>query len=212
MQFADRRHAGVMLGEALVGLHPEDPLVMALPRGGVPVGYEVAVALGCPLEILLVRKVGVPGQPELAMGALAEGGVVIRNQGIIDLAGVSESEFDRALGKAEEELAERARSMRGAGEPIDPSGHTVLVVDDGLATGATALAGIRAIRQRGARAVWLCVPVAPSDTVAAMEEEADRVVVLQVPERFTAVGYWYARFDQTSDTEVGDLLARSRLR
>lgn len=211
-RFDDRQQAGVELGALLVGLAPTEPLVLALPRGGVPVGYEVARALSCDLDVLLVRKIGVPGQPELAMGAVAEGGVVIRNQGIIDLAGVDESRFDQVLRAESVTLKSRVTAYRADHPAIDPAGHTALVVDDGLATGATALAGIAALRKRDVERVWLCVPVGPGDTVAAMTEVADRVVVVHRPRHFGAVGAWYRHFGQIEDTEVRALLARSRLR
>jgi len=212
MRFDDRRQAGVALGERLEELGPHRPLVLALPRGGVPVGYEVSLALECDLDVLLVRKIGVPWQPELAMGAAAEGGVVIRNQVILDLAGVDESAFQLALAEASATLAQRASLYREDHPPIDPVDRTALVVDDGLATGATALAAVESLRARGAGEVWICVPVAPADTVRAMETVADRVVVLHVPKRFNAVGAWYRDFAQTDDDQVRALLSRSRLR
>ncbi len=210
--FDDRRHAGVELGASLVKAAPSNPLVLALPRGGVPVGYEAARALACDLDVLLVRKLGVPGQPELAMGAVAEGGVVIRNHGIIDLARVDETAFQSVLRAEIETLVKRASDYRADHPPIDPSGHTALIVDDGLATGSTALAAIEALRMRGSEEVWLCVPVGPSDTVGAMGDVADRVVVLQQPRHFGAVGAWYRDFGQVDDAEVRSLLSRSRLR
>lgn len=210
--FADRRQAGALLGEEMARLGPTHPMVMALPRGGVPVGFEVASALGCDLDLLLVRKLGVPGQPELAMGAIAEGGVVVRNQALIDAARVTEGEFEEELRLERLEMEDRTRRYRADAAALDPSGHTALVVDDGLATGATALAGVRALRSREVLEVWVCVPVAPADTVAALRDEADRVVVLEVPRHFGAVGAWYRDFRQVGDDEVRDLLSRSRLR
>jgi putative phosphoribosyl transferase len=212
MRFDDRRQAGLALGRHLVPIVPGDSVVLALPRGGVPVGYEVALALDCPLDVLLVRKVGVPGQPELAMGAVAEGGVVIRNQAIIDLAGITPDEFQSILDEESVTLRERAALYRADHPPIDPEGKTALVVDDGLATGATALAAVEALRHRRARQVWVCVPVAPSDTVRMLASVADRVEVLEQPRTFGAVGAWYRDFGQTQDAEVRDLLASSRLR
>lgn len=212
MRFDDRRQAGRLLAEELLGLDPPSPVVLALPRGGVPVGYEVASRLDCPLDVLLVRKLGVPGQPELAMGAVAEGGVVVRNQGIIDLARVGPDDFAAELETETQVLEERAALYRGDGAAIDPRGHTAIVVDDGLATGATALAAVNALRERGVVEVWVAVPVAPSDTTAAMATVAERVVVLHQPAQFVAVGLWYHRFGQTSDEEVRALLASSRLR
>jgi putative phosphoribosyl transferase len=212
MRFEDRRQAGVMLGEHLAGLAPADPVVEALPRGGVPVGFEVARVLGCDLDVLLVRKVGVPGQPELAMGAVAEGGVVIRNPAIVDLVGLVPGTFDELVAREEAVLAGRAAAYRTDHPTVDPAGRTALIVDDGLATGATALAAVEALRQREAGEVWVCVPVAPRDTVAVIGAVADRVVALQQPRSFGAVGAWYRDFAQTEDDEVRALLARSRLR
>ena len=210
--FEDRSHAGIALGARLSEFAPPNPLVLALPRGGVPVGYQVARALACDLDVLLVRKLGVPGQPELAMGAVAEGGVVIRNQAIIDLAGVDQAAFEAVLRVEAGTLARRASDYRADHPPIDPAGHTALIVDDGLATGATALAAIEALRMRDTVGVWLCVPVGPPDTVRAMGDVADRVVVLDQPRHFGAVGAWYRDFGQTDDAQVRSLLARSRLR
>jgi predicted phosphoribosyltransferase len=212
MRFQDRADAGRALGARLAELAPLNPLVLALPRGGVPVGFEVARALGCELDLLMVRKLGVPGQPELAMGALAEDDVVIRNKVILGLAGVDEVSFERTLEAERQTMARRAALYRGDRERLDPRGHTVLVVDDGLATGATALAAIETLRLRGADEVWVCVPVAPADTVEIVGSVADRVVVLSQPRRFSAVGAWYNDFSQTEDEEVRSLLARSRLR
>jgi predicted phosphoribosyltransferase len=211
-RFRDRFAAGRALGARLAELDPPHPLVLALPRGGVPVGFEVAERLGCELDILMVRKVGVPGQPELAMGAVAEDDVVIRNQVILELARVDEASFERALEEERRILEDRATLYRLGHQRLDPGGHTALVVDDGLATGATALAAIETLRLRGAEQVWVCVPVAPADTVQVVGAMADRVVALSQPRRFNAVGAWYEDFSQTGDEEVRSLLARSRLR
>lgn len=210
MRFADRASAGLALGEAVAGLDPDHPLVAALPRGGVPVGYGVAQALGCELDVLVVRKVGVPGHPELAMGAVGEGGVVVRNEDVIRAVGVDPDSFREAMAVARDELERRVGRYRSAAPPVDPTGRTVILVDDGLATGSTALAAIAVLRKRGPAAVWLAVPVAPDQTIAEMEGAADRVVVLERPRRFVAVGAWYRDFSQTSDGEVIDLLRRSR--
>jgi predicted phosphoribosyltransferase len=212
MRFQDRSEAGVVLAKALGDQAPPEPAVFALPRGGVPVGFEVARALHCDLDVLMVRKLGVPGQPELAMGAVAEGGVVIRNNLVLDLAGIDESVFEAALAIEEETMAERGARYRADHPSLDPAGKTALVVDDGLATGATALAAVEALRSRGAAQVWVCVPVAPIDTTRTMQEVADRVVVLETPRRFGAVGAWYRDFSQTDDDTVRSLLALSRLR
>ncbi|MGB8361592.1 MAG: phosphoribosyltransferase family protein, partial [Acidimicrobiia bacterium] len=152
--FADRRDAGRRLGAELAGLEPPDPVVYALPRGGVPVGFEVAVALACPLDVLIVRKLGVPHQPELAMGAIAEGGVVIRNSDVMAHAMLDEDDFATVVEYERSVLDERVAALRAGVEAISPVGHTAIVVDDGLATGSTALAAVSVLRGLGAAAVW----------------------------------------------------------
>lgn len=211
MRFADRRHAGRDLAGAVSELGPTDPVVYALPRGGVPVGFEVARALGCPLDVLIVRKLGVPRQPELAMGALAEGGLLVRDERVISLAGVSEDEFDRIVAAEEIELSRRVREYRGKSAAVPATGKTAVLVDDGLATGASALVAAKVIRERGPSSVWLAVPVAPRGGLGELEEVVDIMVILSRPRNFLAVGAWYRDFDQTSDSEVEDLLARARL-
>lgn len=206
MRFDDRRSAGRVLGRAVADLNPVNPLVLALPRGGVPVGYEVASVLRCDLDVLVVRKVGAPHQEELAMGAIAEAGVVIRNADVIGLLGVEDDVFDRVAERERQELERRISAYRGDAPAADPSGRTAIVVDDGLATGATAMAGVEALRHRGASQVWVAVPVAPRDTSEMMGEVADRLVVVHTPMYFGAVGAWYRDFTQTSDDEVRDLL------
>ena len=210
MRFADRRTAGELLGKTVAALGPSRPMVAALPRGGVPVGFEVARVLGCELDVLVVRKVGVPFHPELAMGAVAEGDVVIENREVIDAIGIDEQEFTAAVALEMKTLALRLDEYRETVPGVDPTGKTVIVVDDGLATGSTALAAIQGLRRRGASQVWLAVPVAPPEVIPMLEKAADRVIVLASPRRFTAVGIWYRDFSQTSDDEVRDLLRRSR--
>ncbi|HXV71054.1 MAG TPA: phosphoribosyltransferase family protein [Acidimicrobiia bacterium] len=195
----------------MADLEPDDPVVYALPRGGVPVGFEVARALRCPLDVLIVRKVGVPFQPELAMGAIAEGGVIVRNHEVIEVAGVSNSDFERVAADERLELENRVALFRGDTDQIDPIGHTAVVVDDGLATGSTALAAVSVLDQQGADAVWLAVPVAPASPLGQLEEIVDRLVILHRPRGFGAVGSWYRDFAQTTNDEVRALLARSRL-
>lgn len=209
-RFADRPEAGRALGEALAALDPPDPLVLALPRGGVPVAFEVAAKLGCPLDLLVVRKLGVPFQPELAMGAVSEGGVVVRNREVISAARVDESAFARVVDRETAELDRRAATYRRAVPSLDPEGMTAVIVDDGLATGSTARAGVEVARAKRVAEVWVAVPVAPRDTASAMEAVADRVVVLEAPRYFGAVGAWYRDFSQTSDEEVRALLAEAR--
>lgn len=210
MRFADRREAGARLGRAVATHHPRSPLVAALPRGGVPVGFEVAEALDCELDVLVVRKIGVPFHPELAMGAVAEGGVVIKNNEIIEAVGVDESEFSSRATSEKAELEARLSRYRVTVPAVDPEGRTVVIVDDGLATGSTALAAVQAVRARQALEVWLAVPVAPPDVVPVMTKAADRLIVLDQPRRFMAVGAWYDDFSPTTDNEVVDLLERSR--
>lgn len=210
MKFADRHEAGARLGRAVAADEPDAPLVTALPRGGVPVGFEVAAALGCELDVLVVRKVGVPFHPELAMGAVAEGDVVIRNQEIIEAVGIDEETFLDRAEMEHDELRMRLARYRETAPAIDPAGRTAVVVDDGLATGSTALAAIRVLRARKALGVWLAVPVAPADAIPAMRGVADKVIVIERPRRFMAVGAWYRDFTPTHDAEVIELLRRSR--
>ena len=212
MPFADRRSAGVELGRAVAELDPSNPVVLGLPRGGVPVAYEVARELDCPLDVLVVRKVGLPYQRELAMGSVGEGGVVIRNDDVIGLAGVDDKTFERALMAEQRELSQRLGIYRAEAPAVEIESRTAIVVDDGLATGSTALAAIAVLRARPAEAVWLAVPVAPRDTAGKVRDVADQVVILETPRHFGAVGAWYGDFSQTSDAEVRALLAESRLR
>ncbi|HEX6300955.1 MAG TPA: phosphoribosyltransferase family protein [Acidimicrobiia bacterium] len=211
MRFRDRHHAGVLLGAEVADFHPSDPFVYALPRGGVPVAYEVARALDCPLDVLVVRKVGVPFQPELAMGAIAEGGVVVRNEDVLRLARIDEETFASVVSRERRELESRVKAYRSVASPLSPVGHTAIVVDDGLATGSTARAAIRVLGEKGAAAVWVAVPVAPREGMEDLERMASRFVVLARPRSFGAVGVWYKNFAQTSDEEVRALLGESRL-
>lgn len=206
MQFRDRHQAGELLGLAVSDLEPPNPVVLALPRGGLPVAVPVAAALGCDLDVLVVRKLGVPQQPEFAMGALGEGGVLIRNEDVINLASVDQESFDRVVASEARELERRLALYRSSGEPTNLTGMTAIIVDDGLATGSTALAAVAVLRERGPLEVWVAVPVAPTDTTRVLEREADRVVVLHRPRPFGAVGAWYSDFRQTTDAEVRNLL------
>ena len=174
--------------------------------------YEVARELGCPLDVLVVRKIGLPFQRELAMGSVGEGGVVIRNENVIRLGGVDDKTFEEVLEAEQQELRKRLGIYRAEAPAVEIESHTAIVVDDGLATGSTALAAIEVLRARRAESVWLAVPVAPRDTAARVREVADEVVILETPRHFGAVGAWYGDFSQTSDAEVRALLAESRLR
>lgn len=212
MRFVDRRQAGVELGELVAREAPTDPVVYALPRGGVPVGIEVAARLACPLDIVAVRKLGLPGQPELAMGAVAEGGVLFRDQALIAMAGVSEPAFAEVVSAEMPRLAAQAALRPPGSRRVSAAGTTALVVDDGLATGSTALAAVRALRQRGASSVWVCVPVGPADPPAMLEDEADRLLIAYQPRLLRAVGLWYQDFEPVSDDEVRATLTDAGLR
>lgn len=204
-RFRDRRDAGAALAAALRGRDLPDPVVLGLPRGGVPVAAVVADALGAPLDVVVVRKLGVPWQPELAMGAVGEGGVVVRSEAVLRSAAVDRETFDEVLVREREEVEQRVERLR-PGRPRTPvAGRTAVVVDDGLATGSTASAACAVLRAAGARRVVLAVPVAPA---GATVEQADELVVVRAPEPFGAVGRWYVDFTPTSEQEVVDLLRR----
>jgi putative phosphoribosyl transferase len=209
MTFDDRSDAGRRLGQMLTHLRGADVVVVGLPRGGIPVAYEVARALDAPLDAIVVRKVGVPFQPELGMGAIAEGGVRIVNDEVVRLAGVSPQEFAAVEARERAELDRRAKLFRGDAHQVPLEGRTVVVVDDGLATGSTASAACQVVRLQGAARVVLAVPVAPPQTLGKLARDADEVVCLEMPEWFFAIGVHYADFSQTSDDEVRDLLERA---
>ncbi len=205
--FRDRVDAGEKLARALGALAGQNVVVIGLPRGGVPVAAEVARALGAPLDVLIVRKLGHPRQPELAVGALAQGGFSVRNEGL--MAGVSEADFARVLAREQRELERRADAYRGGRPPLDLKGKQAVLVDDGLATGATMRAAVAAAKGAGAARVIVAVPVAAREARELLEGEADRVVCLAEPVGFSSVGSWYADFGQTTDAEVTALLATS---
>ena len=208
-RFRNRTDAGRQLAEKLAAYaNRPDVLVLALPRGGVPVGCEVARALGAPLDVFLVRKLGVPGYEELAMGAVATGGVRVLNDEIVRGLGISEHEIDAVVARELQELARRERLYRGDRPPPDVAGRTVILVDDGLATGATMRAAIHALRQQRPAGIVVAVPTASPDTSETLKTEADDVVCAMTPEPFFAVGHWYEDFTQTTDDEVRELLAR----
>jgi putative phosphoribosyl transferase len=208
MPFRDRREAGRRLAERLSGLRASSPLVLGLPRGGVPVAFEVAKALGAPLDVLVVRKLGVPFQPELGMGAVGEDGVRVLNPDVLRQAGVTETQLAEVEARERAQVEERAVRLRRGRPAIPLEGRTVVIVDDGLATGGTARAAVQVARARGADRVILAVPVAPPETVAALRRDADEVVAVETPEPFFAIGGWYADFSPTSDQEVVELLVR----
>lgn len=209
VRFRDRRDAGHRLALALEGFRGPGVVVLGLPRGGVIVAAEVAERLGAPLDVLVVRKLGAPSQPELGIGAIAEGGVVTLNQELIDLLGVTDPMLDRLRAGETAELERRVQAYRGHRPAIDLTNKTVLIVDDGLATGFTARAAVRAARARGATRVILAVPVGAPETVAELRREADEVICLATPRWFGAVGQWYDDFRQTTDEEVVEILDRA---
>ncbi|MET9673157.1 alpha/beta family hydrolase [Streptomyces sp. NPDC006482] len=210
MEFSDRTDAGRQLAARLDHLKGQDVVVLGLPRGGVPVAAQVADALGAPLDICLVRKLGVPYQPELAMGALGEGGVRVLNERVLRETGVGERDLAAVEKRESVELEQRTRRYRGGREPVPLDGRTVVIVDDGLATGATALAACRVVRAKGAARIVLAVPVAPHGWTTRLGGEADETVSVREPDFFYAIGQFYGDFSQTSDAEVLACLDRIR--
>ncbi|MCB1547637.1 MAG: phosphoribosyltransferase [Hyphomicrobiaceae bacterium] len=204
MPFRDRTDAGVRLAAALMRYRAERPLVLALPRGGVPVALEIARALAAPLDLLLVRKIGLPGQKELAMGAVVDGAAptIVRNKDVIAAAGVSEEEFAAVCRAELAEIERRRHAYLGQRKPPDVAGRTVIVVDDGLATGATMRAALHALRAHRPARLVLAVPVAPDDTLDAIRREADDVVCLEAHPLFGSIGAYYDDFHQVPDAEV----------
>jgi putative phosphoribosyl transferase len=208
--FRDRKEAGRLLA-AKLGAYANRPdvLVLALPRGGVPVAYEVARALGAPLDIFLVRKLGIPGYEELAMGAIATGGVCVLNDQVVGGLRIPDYIVDEVAASEQRELMRRERLYRGDRSAPDVRGRTVILVDDGLATGATMLAAVKALRQQQPARIVVAVPTASPEICEQLRAEVDDVICAITPEPFHAVGLWYEDFSQTTDEEVRDLLARS---
>jgi len=208
-QFLDRTEAGKLLAESLAGFADRpDVLVLALPRGGVPVAFEVAQALRVPLDVFVVRKLGTPGNEELAMGAIASGGIRVLNQGVVGALGIPDDMIDEVAERELRELERRERVYRKHRPPFDVSGRTVILVDDGIATGSTMRAAIKALRQTAGRIV-VAVPTAAPDTAAQLQPEVDEFVALITPPGFYAVGQWYEDFGQTTDAEVTELLEQA---
>ena len=211
--YQDRFDAGRRLATMLaVYAHRPDVIVLALPRGGVPVGYEVAMALGAPLDVFVVRKLGVPGHEELAMGAIASGGVRVLDRGVMQLAEVGEAEMERVTAIEQREVERRERQYRGDRPFPDLRGKVVILTDDGLATGSTMRAAVAALRQEWPTKVVVAVPVAAADVCESFRTVADDIVCAATPSPFYAVGLWYEDFTQTTDNEVRDLLERAQRR
>jgi predicted phosphoribosyltransferase len=206
--FSDRREAGRVLADALSAYRgATDLLILGLPRGGVPVAWEVAAALHAPLDVFVVRKLGAPRWEELAVGALAGGGLVVLNDDVVRSLRISDEHLTHVIEKESAELTRREAAYRGGREPIQPAGKTVILVDDGIATGASMLAAVRAIRMAGPAKIVVAVPVAPPTAYRQLADAADDVVCVEVPASFMAVGEYYRDFSQTSDDEVRELLA-----
>jgi predicted phosphoribosyltransferase len=208
--FKNRSEAGRRLAAALERYRHQQPVVLALPRGGVPVAAEAAALLDAPLDLILVRKIGVPFQPELAMGAVVDGGspLIVRNEDVIRLSGIEDAEFQSVCDEQLAEIERRRNRYLGERERVEIAGKTAIVIDDGIATGATTRAALRATRARGPKRVVLAVPVAPTESLAEMQEEADDVVCLEDYQSFGAIGFYYSDFRQVSDAEVIETLKR----
>ncbi|HEY3449100.1 MAG TPA: phosphoribosyltransferase [Myxococcales bacterium] len=211
--FEDRRAAGRQLAKRLAEVHlPARTLVLALPRGGVPVAFEIAQALDLPLDVFLVRKLGVPGQEELAMGALATGGIVALNRDLVRILGIPQETLERVALKELAELERRERAFRQDRPPLERelASRPLVLVDDGLATGSTMLAAVEAVRRHGPSTVVVAVPVAPRDVCERLTPQVQDLICLETPEDFASVGSWYRDFHQVTDDEVRSLLARAR--
>lgn len=210
MAFQDRSDAGRRLAKALSEYKGRSAVILALPRGGVPVAAEVAAALHAPLDLVLVRKIGVPSQPELAMGAVVDGAapIVVRNEEVIRFSGTTADEFDAVCARELAEIERRRQLYLGARARAEIAGQVVIVIDDGIATGATTRAALQAIRRRKPKELVLAVPVAPPDTIEQLREEVDALICLETPELFGAIGYFYRDFRQVSDEEVVAILKR----
>jgi putative phosphoribosyl transferase len=213
MLFQNRTEAGRVLAQSLAAYADrEDVVVLALPRGGVPVGYEVAQALDAPLDVFLVRKLGVPGREELALGAVASGGIYVLNEDVIEALGISRETISEIAGQQKRELEQRERAYRDDRPPPAVAGQVVILVDDGLATGSTMRAALAALRRQSPAKVIVAVPVGAPETCAEFQHEADETICVRTPDPFWSVGTWYRDFSQTTDREVHQLLARAAQR
>lgn len=210
MIFNDRIDAGQQLAVNLKYLRGQDVVVLGLPRGGIPVAYEIAKELNAPMDVIVVRKLGLPSQPELAMGAVSEDGVVVTNDEVIRLTRIEHDEFAAVEARERTEVERRAKRFRGDRPAISLKGRVALLVDDGIATGSTAQAACRVARAHGAKRVLLAVPVGPADTIELLKKDADEVICLYTPKFFSAVGEWYQNFSATNDDEVAKILTLAR--
>jgi putative phosphoribosyl transferase len=208
--FADRRDAGRRLAEKLSRFEDERPVVFALPRGGVPVGYEISRALEAPLDVLVSRKLGAPGQPEFGIGAVAAGGVRVLNEDVVGRLGIPEDYVQEITAQELEEVRRRLRYFRDDRPETEVVGRTAILVDDGLATGVTARAAVQALRLRNPRRLVLAAPVCAAQSAALFRTTVDELVCLESPSDLGAIGFWYRNFEQTSDEEVVELLERAR--
>ena len=208
--FSDRREAGRELATLLPPVRADEVVVLALPRGGVPVAYEIARALGAPLDVFLVRKLGTPGHPELAMGAIASGGIRVLNDEVVQYLNIAPELIDAVAEREQAELERREAAYRRGGPMPTLRNRTVILVDDGLATGSTMKAAVEAVKQQQPARVIVAVPVGASDTCRALGNFADEVICARMPSPFSAVGQWYRDFSQTTDDEVTDLLEKGR--
>ncbi len=204
--FSDRVDAGKKLADALSDFLPTNGLVLAIPRGGVVVGYQIAEALDLPLDVIVPHKLGAPDNPELAIGAVTEDGSTVLDEGIVAYLSVSSSYIEEESRRQREEIRRRQKLYREGAPPPNVRGKNVIVVDDGIATGSTMKAALASVRNKGAASVTVAVPVGPPSTIAELKQQADRVVCLYLPEYFQAIGQFYEQFGQTSDEEVIELL------
>jgi putative phosphoribosyl transferase len=209
-RFADRREAGRRLAERLLPLAGEDPIVIGLPRGGIPVADEIATVLGAPLEILAVRKLGAPHNPEYGIGAIAEDGTLVLDSGAVAALDIDKETLESMVEREATELRRRVDAYRGARPGLQLAGRTVIVVDDGVATGVTDTAALRAIRRQGPRRLLLAIPVCARDSLSRLQRESDEVVCLVAPPLLYGVGQWYRDFSQVSDREVIAVLETAR--
>jgi predicted phosphoribosyltransferase len=209
--FRDRRDAGRKLAQRLDAyVGKPDVVVLAIPRGGVPVAYEIAIRIRAPLDVLVVRKLGVPYHPEYAMGAIASGGIEVIDHRILSMLDVSPQELEEVLRRERAELDRRERLFRTGRPPVDPAGKTIILVDDGLATGSSMAAAVDALRAREPARIVVAVPIAPPETCQKLGKRADETICLVTPEQMYAVGFWYDDFEQTTDAEVRELLDAAR--